>query len=356
MIDRLDAGSPEVQRFLAELAALPETTTAAEPSPELAALLRGVPAARARGGPRRATGWLVAAVAAVSLLVGAVGTGWAAASNQLPSPLQDAIADFSEHHLPFRVPHSSDDGRDGAPGVEKQELPMDRPAPRLLRSRTAGTGRRTLAAPARPGPPQRPLEHPVGGHGSDRAPTAAGTPTAAATPAPSASASPSPVAPSEAPATSPGTDAPTGTPTRPRTPTRAVSRGPSTRPRRGSPRRADPPGWDDRSMTDLPPEDAKLVTLARATRARTRAAEGAAVRDTDGRTYAGATVDLPSLQVSALQVCIAMAHSSGSRGLEAAVLLSDALALPESDAAALADFAGDAVVVHLADPTGTLRG
>jgi hypothetical protein len=109
-------------------------------------------------------------------------------------------------------------------------------------------------------------------------------------------------------------------------------------------------------MTDLPPEDAKLVTLARAARARTRASEGAAVRDTDGRTYAGATVDLPSLQVSALQVCIAMAHSSGSRGLEAAVLLSEATALAEPDAAALADFAGDAVVVHLAGPNGALRG
>ena len=43
-------------------------------------------------------------------------------------------------------------------------------------------------------------------------------------------------------------------------------------------------------MTDLTAEDAKLVTLARATRARTGAAEGAAVRDLDGRTYAAATV------------------------------------------------------------------
>ena len=109
-------------------------------------------------------------------------------------------------------------------------------------------------------------------------------------------------------------------------------------------------------MTDLSPEDAKLVTLARATRARTRAAEGAAVRDTDGRTYAAATVDLPSLQVSAIGVCIAMAHSSGSRGLEAAVLLSEATELAAADAAALGDFAGDAVVVHLADLTGTARG
>ena len=35
-------------------------------------------------------------------------------------------------------------------------------------------------------------------------------------------------------------------------------------------------------MPDLDPEDAKLVTLARSARARTRAAQGAAVRDTDG--------------------------------------------------------------------------
>ena len=36
-------------------------------------------------------------------------------------------------------------------------------------------------------------------------------------------------------------------------------------------------------MTDLHPEDAKLVTLARSARGRTGAPEGAAVRDTDGR-------------------------------------------------------------------------
>ena len=67
-------------------------------------------------------------------------------------------------------------------------------------------------------------------------------------------------------------------------------------------------------MSELSAEDAKLVTLARATRARTGAAEGAAVRDLDGRTYAAASVSLPSLSVSALGVCIAMAISSGSRG------------------------------------------
>lgn len=100
-------------------------------------------------------------------------------------------------------------------------------------------------------------------------------------------------------------------------------------------------------MTDLSAEDTKLVTLARATRARTGAAESAAVRDLDGRTYAAATVSLPSLSVSALGVSIAMAISSGSRGLEAAVVMGAGEALSDADAAALREFAGDGVVVHL---------
>nr|WP_218851772.1 cytidine deaminase [Nocardioides panaciterrulae] len=102
-------------------------------------------------------------------------------------------------------------------------------------------------------------------------------------------------------------------------------------------------------------EDRKLVTLARATRARTGAAEGAAVRDGDGRTYAAATVDLPSLKVSAVGVCIAMAVASGSRALEAVVVLTEAEGLPDADRAALADFAGGGVVVHVGDPRGALR-
>ncbi len=76
-------------------------------------------------------------------------------------------------------------------------------------------------------------------------------------------------------------------------------------------------------MTELDPEDAKIVTLARAARARTNAAEGAAVRDTDGRTYAAVTVALPSLRLSALEVAVAMAVSSGAPGLEAAAVVTD---------------------------------
>lgn len=101
-------------------------------------------------------------------------------------------------------------------------------------------------------------------------------------------------------------------------------------------------------LTD--PDDQKLVTLARSTRARVRAVQGAAVRDTMGRTYAGATVDLPSLQVSAVGVAVAMAVSSGSTGLEAAVVLGGPVG--ESDLAAVRDFAGPGVPVYVADDAG----
>ncbi|WP_127480606.1 cytidine deaminase [Nocardioides pantholopis] len=105
---------------------------------------------------------------------------------------------------------------------------------------------------------------------------------------------------------------------------------------------------------ELSAEDRKLVTLARATRARTGAAEGAAVRDSDGRTYAAATVNLPSLRVSAVGVCVAMAVASGSSGLEAVVVLTDADRVAAPDLAAIAEFAGPEVVVHRGDPRGTV--
>jgi hypothetical protein len=105
-------------------------------------------------------------------------------------------------------------------------------------------------------------------------------------------------------------------------------------------------------MSELSAEDRKLVTLARATRARTNAAEGAAVRDLDGRTYAAATVALPSLTLTALDVCVAMAIASGSRGLEAAVVLTAAVDTPSL--AAAQEFAGTGVPVHLGDVRGTI--
>ncbi len=107
-------------------------------------------------------------------------------------------------------------------------------------------------------------------------------------------------------------------------------------------------------MADLDAEDQKLVTLARATRTRARASEGAALRDLDGRTYAAATVDLPSLRVSALGAAIAMAVASGAKGAEAAVVLTEG-DLADDDLAALRDFAGAGVPVHRATPSGTVE-
>ena len=104
---------------------------------------------------------------------------------------------------------------------------------------------------------------------------------------------------------------------------------------------------------ELSAEDKKLVTLARATRARTGAAEGAAVRDQDGRTYAAATVALPSLSVSAVGVCVAMAVSSGSTGLQAVVVLGDG-GVSEADLAVVRDFGGSGVPVHTGDPRGAI--
>jgi hypothetical protein len=100
------------------------------------------------------------------------------------------------------------------------------------------------------------------------------------------------------------------------------------------------------------PDDRKLVTLARAPRARTGAAEGAALRDADGRTYAAATVDLPSLRVSAIGVAVAMAVASGSRGVEAVVVLTEATVVAGTDLAAVRDFGGAGVPLHRADLRG----
>ena len=75
-------------------------------------------------------------------------------------------------------------------------------------------------------------------------------------------------------------------------------------------------------MPELDPEDAKIVTLARSALARTGAPEGAAVRDTDGRTYIGVTVALSALTLTALQAAVATALASGATGLEAAAVVS----------------------------------
>lgn len=100
------------------------------------------------------------------------------------------------------------------------------------------------------------------------------------------------------------------------------------------------------------PDDEKLVALARAARARTGAAVGAAVRDLDGRSYASSQVDLPSLRLSAVDLAVAMAISSGATGLEAIATVGDPGRLVRADAAR--DFAGPDVPIHVADVDGSI--
>jgi cytidine deaminase len=101
------------------------------------------------------------------------------------------------------------------------------------------------------------------------------------------------------------------------------------------------------------PEDLKIITLARSARARAEAAEGAAVRDETGRTYAATTVELPSLRLSALQVAVAMAVSSGATRLAAAAVVTDGEPRA-ADLAAVRDLGAQAPVL-IAGPDGTIR-
>jgi hypothetical protein len=103
----------------------------------------------------------------------------------------------------------------------------------------------------------------------------------------------------------------------------------------------------------LDAEDAKLVTLARGSRGRAGAAEGAAVRDDDGRTYAAATVDLPSLRLTALQAAVAAAVSSGAQALEAAAVVGAADELDAASAATAGDLGAPVIILAAAD--GTVR-
>ena len=102
------------------------------------------------------------------------------------------------------------------------------------------------------------------------------------------------------------------------------------------------------STEELSAEDAKLVTLAKAARARIGAAEGAAVRDQDGRTYAAAPVNLPSLRLTALQVAVASAVSAGASTLEAAAVVSTSSSVDAEGAAAVKDLGPETPVHHAA--------
>jgi hypothetical protein len=110
----------------------------------------------------------------------------------------------------------------------------------------------------------------------------------------------------------------------------------------------------DAGTDALAPEDAKLVTLARSARARAGTAEGAAVRDDIGRTYAAASVGLPSLQLTALQAAVAAAVSSGVSRLETAVIHTNATELSPVDEAVVHDLSPTTVLLAGADGAVTV--
>lgn len=121
------------------------------------------------------------------------------------------------------------------------------------------------------------------------------------------------------------------------------------------------PDAADANAPDPGSEDAKIVVLARAARLRayvphTGVAEGAAVRDTDGRTYAAATVEMvdPSLTISALRAAVAAAAASGARAFEAAALVTEADTPDVRDLAVLREFSAG-VPVLLAGLDGAVR-
>ncbi len=102
------------------------------------------------------------------------------------------------------------------------------------------------------------------------------------------------------------------------------------------------------------PEDLKIINLARSALARTAARQGACVRDTDGRTYAGTSIQLPHLALSAITVAVAMAVSSGAAGLEA-VAVAGTDGPTDADLAVIADLPGPGVLVWHVDIDGTLQ-
>lgn len=107
-------------------------------------------------------------------------------------------------------------------------------------------------------------------------------------------------------------------------------------------------------MSDVTPdpEDLKIITLARSSRARVAASEGAAVRDETGRTYVATTVDLPALKLTALQTAVAMAVVSGAKAIEAAVVVTEEKEFRRADLEVVADLKGGAKQprLFLADP------
>jgi len=92
------------------------------------------------------------------------------------------------------------------------------------------------------------------------------------------------------------------------------------------------------------PEDAKLVTLATSTLARSGAEQAAALRDSTGRTYVAVNVTSPSLNLDAFEAVLTVALASGISGIESVV----ATGSRPVNAKAIKDFTPSATVFFVA--------
>ena len=91
------------------------------------------------------------------------------------------------------------------------------------------------------------------------------------------------------------------------------------------------------------PEDAKLVTLATSTLARSGAQQAAALRDNTGRTYVAINVTSPSLNLDAFEAVLTVALASGITGIESVVATGS---LP-SNTKVIKDFAPTATIFYI---------
>ena len=91
------------------------------------------------------------------------------------------------------------------------------------------------------------------------------------------------------------------------------------------------------------PEDAKLVTLATNTLARSGSTQAAALRDTTGRTYVAINVTSPSLNLDAFEAVLTVALASGITGIESVVATG---AMP-ANVKAIKDFAPTATIFFI---------
>lgn len=105
-------------------------------------------------------------------------------------------------------------------------------------------------------------------------------------------------------------------------------------------------------LLQLSEEDQKLITLAKAARARIGATEGAAVRDTTGRSYTGATVPLTTVSLTAVELVIATAYASGAEGLEAAALISAEGAIDQKSLDVINELGPGRVRTYVCDENG----